>query len=416
MPFVGVNGERAGCRRDGGDHGRPRHQHRSASRTRPTASSRSARTSQAVAGDPTFNGTVFNFSVDGSATTPAGRCRPLRPAAGRPGRDAHGQGGEPPVRRSSSSPRPRPARPVTTAAARGGNPITVSVPWFNDPTNGGETLVMFTNKVQRVQIKICKLIDPGSVTAIGGLSLQLRRSTTSATGSAERRGQRHRAPAVPGPEQLHRPARRTHPDRERERTRRRPSTSRRSRSTAHGPATHGRQLALGHRGIQVRRSASGGGASRSARASPACVVVDVHERRTAPARSAAAERRRSSQGEGPAAGPRAERGRAVAAGRAWDAGGTRGRYNPCERGQSGELQSCQGERGSEMAGRLIRAPRAAAIRGCGGDLGAALRACGRGLASARSAANGTLEICKAPDNGAAGATLHASPRPRARRR
>jgi len=44
------------------------------------------------------------------------------------------------------------------------------VPWFGDPANGGETLVTVTNKVQRVNIKICKLIDPGSVTAIGDKS------------------------------------------------------------------------------------------------------------------------------------------------------------------------------------------------------------------------------------------------------
>ena len=46
--------------------------------------------------------------------------------------------------------------------------MTVSVPYFSDPANGGETLVTFTNKVQRVQVKICKLIEPGSETPIGG--------------------------------------------------------------------------------------------------------------------------------------------------------------------------------------------------------------------------------------------------------
>jgi hypothetical protein len=51
-----------------------------------------------------------------------------------------------------------------------GNPITVSVPWFKDPSNGGETLITFTNKVLRASFKICKQIDPGSVDELGGLN------------------------------------------------------------------------------------------------------------------------------------------------------------------------------------------------------------------------------------------------------
>jgi hypothetical protein len=58
----------------------------------------------------------------------------------------------------------------------GTNPVTVSVPYFGDATNGGETLVTFTNKVQRASIKICKLIDPGSQTPIGGLDYSFQTS------------------------------------------------------------------------------------------------------------------------------------------------------------------------------------------------------------------------------------------------
>ena len=49
----------------------------------------------------------------------------------------------------------------------GGNPVTVNVPYFADPANGGETLVTITNRVLRAQVKICKIVDPGSLTALG---------------------------------------------------------------------------------------------------------------------------------------------------------------------------------------------------------------------------------------------------------
>ena len=51
--------------------------------------------------------------------------------------------------------------------ATAGNPITVNVPYFSDPVNGGETLVTVTNRVLRAQVKFCKIVDPGSLAAIG---------------------------------------------------------------------------------------------------------------------------------------------------------------------------------------------------------------------------------------------------------
>jgi len=53
-----------------------------------------------------------------------------------------------------------------------GNPLTVSVPYFlsSDPIAWGETLVNFTNKVSKFQVKICKYIEAGSVQPLGGRS------------------------------------------------------------------------------------------------------------------------------------------------------------------------------------------------------------------------------------------------------
>ena len=71
----------------------------------------------AATDDTIYNGIVVPLLGRRSTTTQLGRCRPLRPAADRPGRLAHGQGGQHPVSGSSSSPRRRPARRATTAAA-----------------------------------------------------------------------------------------------------------------------------------------------------------------------------------------------------------------------------------------------------------------------------------------------------------
>ena len=60
--------------------------------------------------------------------------------------------------------------------------------------NGGETLVTFTNKVQRVSIKICKLIDPGSATAIGAGATR----STSRRSTASQRDAASTSPPYPG--------------------------------------------------------------------------------------------------------------------------------------------------------------------------------------------------------------------------
>ena len=57
-------------------------------------------------------------------------------------------------------------RATSGTANNGGNPITVNVPYFSDPVNGGETLVTFTNRVLRFQIKVCKVVESGSVTPL----------------------------------------------------------------------------------------------------------------------------------------------------------------------------------------------------------------------------------------------------------
>jgi hypothetical protein len=59
-------------------------------------------------------------------------------------------------------------RATSGTASNGGNPITVNVPYFSDPANGGEALVTFTNRVLRFYIKVCKVVDPGSLTPLAG--------------------------------------------------------------------------------------------------------------------------------------------------------------------------------------------------------------------------------------------------------
>jgi len=53
-----------------------------------------------------------------------------------------------------------------------GNPAVVSVPYFlsSDGVAYGETLVNFTNRVAKFQVKICKYIEPGSLQPLGGRS------------------------------------------------------------------------------------------------------------------------------------------------------------------------------------------------------------------------------------------------------
>jgi hypothetical protein len=125
-----------------------------------------------VAGDPDYSGTVFNFSVNGTALqVAAGRCSVpvLVPAGTANVSEVSIPNGW--IFDSSTATGPLgDSRATSGTATNAGNPMTVTVPWFGDLTNGGETLVTIANRLLRVQLKICKLIDPGSVTAIGSKS------------------------------------------------------------------------------------------------------------------------------------------------------------------------------------------------------------------------------------------------------
>jgi hypothetical protein len=126
----------------------------------------------AVAGDPSYAGEVFSFKVNGDATpvqVAAGRCSP--PTVLPAGTVTVQEVSLPPGFQFVSSTATGPTgdnRATSGTASNGGNPVTFTVPYFNDATSGGETLVTITNKVQRVQLKICKQLDPGSTTPLGG--------------------------------------------------------------------------------------------------------------------------------------------------------------------------------------------------------------------------------------------------------
>ena len=146
--------------------------------------------------DSNFNNiAVFHFSIDGATTGPLSDVQvaagPLLAADHRPGRAAHDQGEprEDEHRRQGRRVRlrvllgdgHRPDRRQPRRQRRG-NPVTVNVPYFFDQTNGGETLVTVTNRVLRAQVKVCKVVDPGSLT---------RSATTSGrTGVRARRRER----------------------------------------------------------------------------------------------------------------------------------------------------------------------------------------------------------------------------------
>ena len=117
------------------------------------------------AGDEAYNGTFFNFSVNGGTAfgVAAGRC----------------SGGITlPVGSATISEASKQNFAFVSATATGPlgdsrvisgtNPLVVSVPYPGG--SGNETLVTFTNRVLRSVFKICKLIDPGSTTALGGLN------------------------------------------------------------------------------------------------------------------------------------------------------------------------------------------------------------------------------------------------------
>jgi hypothetical protein len=120
-----------------------------------------------IAGDPSYAGTVFHFAVDGGPTVvpvAAGHCSPplLVPAGTHTVKEVAIPYGFQFV--SSTATGPLGGNRVTVP----GNPVTVTVPYFL-ATGGGMTEVTFVDMVQRVSLKICKLIEPGSTTPLGNL-------------------------------------------------------------------------------------------------------------------------------------------------------------------------------------------------------------------------------------------------------
>ena len=144
-------------------------------------------------GDPNVQ-RAFNFSIDGSMKT-----QPV--AAGRCGQPQIVTAGNHTVKEVNipygfqfvSSAATGPTGDNRCAAvADCGTRSRSACRGSTTPTNGGETLVVFTNKVQRAQIKICKLIEAGSETPLGDLNYSFT-GTVSGT----------RVAPVSGCEQLH---------------------------------------------------------------------------------------------------------------------------------------------------------------------------------------------------------------------
>jgi hypothetical protein len=109
-------------------------------------------------GDEAFNGATFTFTVGAGAPfdVAAGRCSPpVKVPAGTVTVAEAAKASFSFV--SSTATGPQGGNRVVS----GTNPVTVTV------VSGTETLVTFTNKVQRARFKICKVIDPGSTTALG---------------------------------------------------------------------------------------------------------------------------------------------------------------------------------------------------------------------------------------------------------
>ena len=122
--------------------------------------------------DQAFNGTSFNFSVNGGTAFPVraglGCSGPMTVPAGTatvaetvPANFAF-------VSATGTDPSGQVDRTVTGTPKGGANPLTVNIPF---PGGGGnETLVTFTDRVLRATFKICKLIDPGALTPLGGMN------------------------------------------------------------------------------------------------------------------------------------------------------------------------------------------------------------------------------------------------------
>ena len=95
--------------------------------------------------------------------------------------------------------------PDNSAHPNCGNPLVVTVPYFNDATNPGETSVHFFNRVPRTTVKVCKLIDPGSSgTSIATPELHVHHHADRERLDHSRRERDvHGEPAVSGPGRVH---------------------------------------------------------------------------------------------------------------------------------------------------------------------------------------------------------------------
>ena len=150
----------------------------------PTASSRSARrcSSTTRTASTTRTSTTSPSSTSRSTARPPARSRTSRsrPVTARCRRSSYRPGstrsGEP-RQDDVGGKRSRWLRVLVVTATgptgdnrvvgSAGNPVTVNVPYFADPANGGETLVTVTNRVLRAQVKVCKVVEPGSLTRSG---------------------------------------------------------------------------------------------------------------------------------------------------------------------------------------------------------------------------------------------------------
>ena len=182
MPWVGADGDDPGTGDTKTITITPGIEHGRRSRTRPTASSRSARTCRP--GDEAYNGTPFTFTVTGVASpvqVAAGQCSlPLVIPAGSV------KVTETPIPAgfgfvSSTATGPLGENRATSGTAlNGGNPITVALPWFGDPSGGGDTTVTIVDRVLRAQLKVCTVIAPGSTGSLAGTTFSY---TISVNGS-----------------------------------------------------------------------------------------------------------------------------------------------------------------------------------------------------------------------------------------
>jgi hypothetical protein len=123
-------------------------------------------------GDEAYNGTLFTFTVTGVASPvqfAAGQCSlpQVIPAGSVKMTETSIPTGFAFVSSTATGPMGE-NRATSGTAADGGNPITVALPWFGDPSGGGDTTVTVVNRVLRAQLKVCTVIAPGSTGSLAG--------------------------------------------------------------------------------------------------------------------------------------------------------------------------------------------------------------------------------------------------------